>query len=96
MQNTRKKTELTLEQAIAPIIECQLSFSDQRMLVNEMFAATVANAPDNETENFTANRLKNFYLALSQTLENISNISECSATNTLFIMDRILPEFRKF
>ena len=96
MRNQEKNTELTLEQAIAPIVQCQLSFSDQRMLVNEMFAATVANAPDNETDNFTAKRLKNFYLALSQTLENISSIEQCSMDNGVFLMDRILPGFRKF
>lgn len=96
MRNQEKKSELTLEQAIAPIIECQLSFSEQRMLVNEMFTVTVENAPDDETDNFTARKLKHFYLSLLQTLENISSITQCRTDNSLFLMDNVIPEFRKF
>lgn len=60
-----------LKEALKPILESSISLSDQRMLLNEMFVSAVCNAPDDEVDNFTANRLSGFYLALIQTLENL-------------------------
>ena len=56
---------------IAPMIECECSLSEHRMALHEMFALAVSNIPENETDNFTAKKLKTTYLALCQTMENI-------------------------
>jgi hypothetical protein len=95
MRNQEKKPELTLDEAIQPLVECQLHFHEQKMLLHEMFTITVANAPENELENFTANRFKNFYLALCETLENISSISQVAQDNSILVMDRLVPKYRK-
>lgn|GEM_PF-6538766 len=60
-----------LEKTIAPLLECGLSLSDQRIILHEMFAAAVSNAPDDELDNYTAKRTTPVYLALCQLLENI-------------------------
>ncbi len=83
MRNTEKKNELTLEQAILPVVDCTIRFSEQRMLLNEMFASTVSNAPDNEIDNFTARRITPFYLAMCQLLENLDSIQEVHSDNVL-------------
>ena len=79
-----QKEEITLDQAIQPIVECKINFSNQRMLLNEMFARTVSNAPDDELDNWTAKRITPFYLALCQLLENIDSIEDAHSTNVLF------------
>lgn len=56
---------------IAPLTESDLKLSDHRIVLNEMFAATVSNAPDDETDNFTAKRVTPVFMALSKLLENI-------------------------
>ena len=94
MQNTNKKPQLTVQQALEPIIKLQLNFREQRMLLHEMFTSTVANAPEDEIENFTANRLKNFYLALCQTFENLDSIDEIHHENIVFCMDRLIEKPR--
>lgn len=75
--------EITLDQAIQPVVECRINFSEQRMLLNEMFASTVSNAPDNEIDNFTARRITPFYLAMCQLLENLDSIQEVHSDNIL-------------
>lgn len=60
-----------LKEAVKPLLENKIALSDQRMLLHEMFVTCVCNAPDDEIDNFTANRLSNFYLSLIQTLENL-------------------------
>ena len=82
MQSTEKKDNpLTVEQAILPIVECGVNFKDQRMLLHEMFTSSVANAPDDEIENFTAKRLTPFYLAMCSLLENIDTIDDIHSQN---------------
>lgn len=90
MQNNEKnkKKEPTIDEAVKPLVQLGLTFKEQRMLLHEMFTTTVANAPDDEIENFTANRLKDFYLALCETLENLNLIGDIHADNIIFSMDR--------
>ena len=40
-----------------------------------MFTSSVCNAPDNETDNFTAKEITPFYLALCETLENLDRLT---------------------
>ena len=60
-----------LPRIIKPLIECECSLREQRMALHEMFALAVSNIPENETENFTARKLKTTYLALCELMENI-------------------------
>jgi hypothetical protein len=60
-----------LHRVISPLIESGISLREQRMALHEMFALAVTNVPDNETDNFTAKRLKPVYIALCEVLENI-------------------------
>lgn len=91
MQNTEKNTpEITIEDAINPLVVVGINFRDQRMLLHEMFANTVASAPDDETDNFTAKKLTPFYLALCQLLENIDSIDEIHSDNIVNCMHRNL------
>lgn len=53
------------------MIECECSLKEHRMALHEMFALAVTNIPDDETENFTARKLKPTYLALCEFLENL-------------------------
>jgi hypothetical protein len=78
------QNELTIEQTIQPVVELKINFRNQRMLLNEMFASTVSNAPDDEIDNWTAKRITPFYLALCQLLENIDSIDDAHSTNILF------------
>lgn len=55
----------------APLTESGVKLSDHRLILHEMFAATVSNAPDDETDNFTAKRVTPVYLALCNVLENV-------------------------
>lgn len=64
-----------LEKTIRPLIESEMSLSQQRMALHEMFALAISNAPDNETDNFTAKKLTPAYLAFCQLLENIAEVS---------------------
>lgn len=89
MQNEKKQPELTLEQAIQPVVGCKINFRNQRMLLHEMFTCTVANAPDDESENWTAKRITPFYLALCQLLENLDDIEQVHADNIIMCMDNI-------
>jgi hypothetical protein len=50
----------------------KITAKEQRMILHEMFAATVSNAPDNETDNFTAKRISPIYLSICKVLEKIS------------------------
>jgi hypothetical protein len=91
MQNTEKNTpEITIEEAINPLVQLRINFRDQRMLLHEMFAHTVASAPDNETDNFTAKKLTPFYLALCEVLENIDSIDEIHSYNIVNCMSKNL------
>lgn len=60
-----------LDKIIRPLIESENSLREQRMILHEMFALAVANIPDNETDNYTAKRMKPVYLALAELLENV-------------------------
>jgi hypothetical protein len=41
------------------------------MALHEMYALAVSNVPEDETDNFTAKKLKPTYLALCDLMENI-------------------------
>jgi hypothetical protein len=75
MPNNPIQNPKTVEEAIEPLIRSSISFSDQRMLLHEMFTQTVCNAPDDEIDNFTAKKVTPFYLALLQTLENLEKLT---------------------
>lgn len=66
--------ENELSHIISPLIDCESSLSEQRMALHEMFALAVSNIPDEETDNFTARKLRTTYLALCQLLENIQEM----------------------
>lgn len=59
---------------ISPLIHCECSLKEQRMALHKMFALAVANAPENETDNFTAKELMPAYLALCSVLENVQEV----------------------
>lgn len=61
---------------VEPLLMSSISFSQQRLLLHKMFTAAVCNAPENETDNFTAKELAPFYLAMCETLENLENLKE--------------------
>jgi len=65
---------LELHSIISPLTECELTLREQRKALHEMFALAVANAPDNETDNFTAKKLMPAYLAFCELLENVQEI----------------------
>lgn len=69
-----KKHDLTLDQALEPLLQCSIPLSEQLLLFNAMFTAAVCNAPDNETDNFTAKQLSPFYLAMCETLQNLQKV----------------------
>ena len=88
MRNQEKNTPvLTIDEAIAPIVQSGINFREQRRLLHEMFTMSVANAPDNELDNFTAQRLSPFYLAMCELLENLDSIHDIHADNIIFCMD---------
>ncbi len=76
-----KENPLTVEQAIQPIVECGVNFRNQRMFLHEMFTSCVANAANDEVENFTAKRLTPFYLAMCNLLENLDSIDDVHSDN---------------
>jgi hypothetical protein len=91
MLNTENNTqEISIENAISPIVQNGLSLKEQRLLLHRMFTLAVTNAPDNESENFTANQLTPFYLSLCETLENLGSITETSIANTFSVMNNII------
>lgn len=92
MQNQEKNTELTLEQAIVPIVRCQINFRDQRLLFHKMFVLSVANAPDDELDNWTVKQLSPFYLAMCELLENLDTIGEVHVDNILNCMGNMLKK----
>lgn len=70
-----KIAPISLQEAIEPLMNCSISFSRQRMLLNQMFAHSVSNAPSDEVDNFTAKQLSPFFIALSETLENLERFN---------------------
>jgi hypothetical protein len=74
MQNTEENTVFTAEAAVEPLVLCKASFREQRFMLHEMFCCTVANAPHDESDNFTAKKLQPFYLALCEVLENLRHV----------------------
>lgn len=62
-------------QAIEPLLLCSVSLSNQKLLLHKMFTSSVCNAPDNESDNFTAKEITPFYLALCETLENLDRLN---------------------
>jgi hypothetical protein len=62
-------------QIISPLINNGISLREQKLALHKMFALAVANAPENETENFTAKQLMPAYLALCELLENIQELA---------------------
>lgn len=84
MQN-QEKNPVSLEQqlfeAVTPVVNFPVPFNKQRMLLHEMFTSAVANAPDDEIDNYTAKKLGPFYLSLCEFLENIEKIGDvCSSS----------------
>jgi hypothetical protein len=59
------------EKLTEPLRDSGVDLSEHSIILHEMFASTVSNAPDNETDNFTAKRVTPVYLALCRLLENI-------------------------
>lgn len=70
---------LSLEDALSPLLDSACSFSDQRKLLRKMYAMTLCNAPDDEIDNFTAKELSPFFLALSETLDNLEILTRQTA-----------------
>lgn len=60
--------------AIRPLEESGISLRESRLIMHEMFAATVSNAPGNEIDNYTAKRITPVYLALCKMLENVGKL----------------------
>lgn len=65
-----------LQQAISPVLNSGLSLKEMRIILAEMFANSVSNAPDNEIENHTAKRQTPVFLAITGFLENLSDFQE--------------------
>jgi hypothetical protein len=63
-----------MKKLISPLMDCESSLREQRMALHEMFALAVANAPENEIDNFTAKRLKPTFLVLCELLENVQEL----------------------
>jgi hypothetical protein len=61
-------------QIISPLINNGISLREQKLALHKMFALAVANAPENETDNFTAKQLMPVYLALCEIIENIQDL----------------------
>lgn len=74
-QNQNPNEVKTVEEALAPILNSAIPFSDQRRFLHEMFTQTVCNAPDDEIDNYTARQLTPFYLALLESLENLEKLT---------------------
>lgn len=90
MQNQEKNTQvLTIDQAIAPIVQLGINFREQRKLFHQMFTISVANAPDDELDNWTAKQLSPFYLAMCELLENLDDVDDVHADNILSCMSTI-------
>lgn len=88
MRNNKKKktAAFSIDEAITPVVNCGIPLWRQRLLLNEMFATAVANAPENETDNFTAKEYKPLFLALSETLENLGNIPQIAMDNQIMLL----------
>lgn len=67
------KNDLNPSEVLEPLLMCSIPLSEQRLRLSQMFALAVSNAPDNETDNFTAKNLTPVFLALLETLENLQN-----------------------
>jgi hypothetical protein len=57
-----------------------------------MFTLSVSNAPDDETDNFTANQLTPFYLSLCETLENLDAIGDVHVINVMSSMNNMIRQ----
>lgn len=66
---------LKLKNALKPLLESEITPSQQRMALHEMYALAMSNIPENETDNFTAKKLAPVYLALCEVLENVQEIN---------------------
>jgi hypothetical protein len=64
-----------LNNVISPVLGNEISLREQKLALHKMFALAVANAPENETENFTAKQLMPTYLGLCELLENIQELA---------------------
>lgn len=73
-QLTRTIMNEKLHNTIRPILENPVPIKEQKMLLNKMFTLAITNAPDDETDNFTAKSLTPVFLALSEVLESASEI----------------------
>lgn len=65
---------LALKEAIEPLVIAGPDLLEQANLLNRMFVAAVENAPDDETDNYTARQISPVFLALNQTLINLNRI----------------------
>jgi hypothetical protein len=59
---------------ISPIMDNEISIREQKLALHKMFALAVSNAPENETDNFTAKQIAPTYLALCEFLENVQEL----------------------
>ncbi len=60
-----------LLEAVKIITENELSLSELRQKLNQMYVLAVCNAPEDETDNFTARSLAPAFLTLSEMLERL-------------------------
>lgn len=63
-------------EAVEPIIFSGVPFPEQKMVLDNMFAATVSNAPEDETDNFTAKEASPVFLAISEFLLRMYKIPD--------------------
>lgn len=85
-QGKKKQPQITIEDAIKPVVNCAIPFWEQRLILSEMFATTIANAPDDETDNFSAKRIKPFFLGMIEMLENFDKIDQIAMNNQINLL----------
>lgn len=63
-------------EAVEPLLFSGVPLLQQKMVLDTMFAATVASAPDNEIDNFTAKETSPVFLALGEVLLKMYQIPD--------------------
>jgi hypothetical protein len=62
-----------LKKVISVLEHSGLSLEDHRLALDEMFAAAVSNAPNDEIDNFSARKFSPVFLSLCKLLSGIGN-----------------------
>ncbi|MBN8565238.1 MAG: hypothetical protein J0M25_00700 [Flavobacteriales bacterium] len=93
-ENSNKELENQLSSCIEPVMMFPMFFHQQRMMLHEMFTAAVANAPDDEIDNFTAKKLTPFYLSLIQMFENFERNDFVMHTNASAVVTNSMTRGR--